>query len=111
MVVQALSGDPQGKVCAFDDDQAVERLGGGDSSERAVGAGYVAVAGCGRDAVCGRTLLGPGVRGGGYGEGEIASLCSRFFQSRTYIGEGAPALWELARTLIDAAVAKGILAE
>ena len=28
-----------------------------------------------------------------------------------HIGEGAPALWELARTLIDAAVAKGILAE
>ena len=28
-----------------------------------------------------------------------------------HIGEGAPALWEFARELIDAAVAKGILAE
>ncbi len=28
-----------------------------------------------------------------------------------HIGEGAPVLWELARKLIDAAVAKGILAE
>ena len=62
MVAEALSGDPEGEITALDDDQARERLGGGNSRERAAGAGYIEVAGFGGNAVCIRKLPRAGAR-------------------------------------------------
>ena len=45
------------------------------------------------------------------GRGNMRFKKAQVIARNEHMGEGAPALWEFARELIDAAVAKGILAE